>query len=147
MVLSTLGKRVLLFPEMRCALLLLGSGPVLPSHLNQAETLCYSLHHCDRTPDQHHLRSIYLAHSLKAQSITAGKTWWQKCEVAGHTMSIVRKQEEMNNGVQLSPLYAVQGPQPVEWQCPESPWFFPPQLTKCRNSLIDMARSLSLRQF
>lgn len=63
------------------------------------DSVCYSLHHCDRTPEQHHLRSIYLTHSLKAQSIMAGKTWRQKCEAAGHTMSIVRKQEEMNDGV------------------------------------------------
>jgi hypothetical protein len=41
-----------------------------------------------KIPDKDNFRKEYfiMDHSLRVQSITARKTWWQECVTAGHTV-------------------------------------------------------------
>lgn len=41
-----------------------------------------------------------LANNMRVQSVMVGKTWQLECEAAHHTISTIRKQKEMDAGVQ-----------------------------------------------
>lgn len=44
-------------------------------------------------------RGVYLAHSLRVQSVVVGKVWCQECQAAGHiTSAATRKQRRTNAG-------------------------------------------------
>lgn len=53
------------------------------------------------------------AHAWRVQSTVAGKAWQEEREAAGHTMSAVRKQGQMNAGTLMTISLFSGGPQPM----------------------------------
>lgn len=103
---------------------------------------CYS-----RTSDKASLREegLTVTHGSRTQPVMAEKAWWQECEVARHTASMVGKQRETNAGPRLAFFLC------VFWEpspCDGAPYIqggsFPHQLTFLSgNTLTDMPRSVS----
>jgi hypothetical protein len=80
------------------------------------------------------------APSLWVQSFTMGEGRngrWQRCEEAGYSASIVRKQTAMDVGAQLTFSFLISlRPQSTEWYCSHLGWAFSCELTQSRNSLV-----------
>lgn len=68
-----------------------------------------------------------LAHSSRVQSTMVGKSQQREPEVAGHMVSIVGKQTQVNISIHHSPFYSVQDTN-LEWCCLSLGWIFSPQL-------------------
>lgn len=43
-----------------------------------------------------------MAHSLRVQPTMVGKSRWQECEAASHTISLVKKEKERDTGARLA---------------------------------------------